>query len=698
MRYLVTGATGFIGRHLLERLLQRDDAEIFAVVRPGSAYKLEELRHELGATGEQLRAVHGDLTRALMGVSDKDRKALRGTVDHFFHLAAIYDITADDASQQEANVEGTRRAVNLAVDLQAGCFDYVSTIGVAGFYDGTFTEDMFDEANKFPNPYLRTKHDAEGVVRAECSVPYRIYRPSMVVGHSRTGFIDKVDGPYYMFPLIQWFQRLIPRGVPAPGITTDGVMNLVPVDFVAAAMDHIAHLPDRDGQVFFLTDNHHYTVLELLNIFSRAAGGPRFIKTLNSSWLTGRDSVRELLDNPRVHDVINTVLKPLGIPADLLGIMDWPTRFDNSNTLAALEGSGITVPELETYAANLWQYWESHLAPGQTEENRPAKRRAIQLNTPDIAPHLRRIRGAWTWGLRQRLSPRRALRRRVEGKVVVITGASSGIGAGLAHRLARAGATVVVTARSIEKLQDLVEDINAGGGSAYAYRADLSNLESCDRVCREILNDHGQVDILVNNAGRSIRRSIKYAFNRFHDYERTMQLNYFGAIRMAMNLLPQMSERRSGHIVNVSTVGVQDAPPRFSAYLGSKFALEGWTMAAANEFAHEGIEFSLVNYPLVRTPMIAPTRIYDYFPAMSPEQAVDWLCEVIVTRPKRKVTPFGLLALFSYYAFPKTAEFIVNTGYQIIPESFGKPKDAEPGTAQALPDNVKPLRGRKKQG
>jgi NAD(P)-dependent dehydrogenase (short-subunit alcohol dehydrogenase family) len=172
-----------------------------------------------------------------------------------------------------------------------------------------------------------------------------------------------------------------------------------------------------------------------------------------------------------------------------------------------------------------------------------------------------------------------------------------------------------------------------------------------------------------------------------------MQLNYFGAIRMAMNLLPQMRERRGGHIINVSTVGVQNAPPRFSAYLGSKFALEGWTMAAATEFVHENIHFSLVNYPLVRTPMIAPTKIYDYFPALSPEQAVNWLCEVIVKRPKRKTTPFGLFSLFMYYAFPKTAEFIVNTGYQVVPETFGKSRsDNKPDPEQPVPDNVKPLK------
>ena len=209
------------------------------------------------------------------------------------------------------------------------------------------------------------------------------------------------------------------------------------------------------------------------------------------------------------------------------------------------------------------------------------------------------------------------------------------------------------------------------------------------------------MDILVNNAGRSIRRSVIYSLDRFHDYQRTMQLNYFGAIRMAMNLIPAMQAHGEGHIINVTTVGVFNGVPRFSAYLGSKCALEGWTMAAQNELLHTGICFTLMNYPLVRTPMIAPTKIYDYFPAMSQERAVAWMCEAIVRRPKRLATSFGLFALGMYTFLPKTAELIVNTGYQIVPEFFGKPgtgKDKAPSVSLASDDEhdgkVQPLRRR----
>ena len=290
----------------------------------------------------------------------------------------------------------------------------------------------------------------------------------------------------------------------------------------------------------------------------------------------------------------------------------------------------------------------------------------IEWQRPDLRPHIKRISSAAGWRWRQRFSPRGALRRRVAGQVVLITGASSGIGAGLSHRLARAGATVLLVARSLDKLQDTVDDIRADGGRAHAYRCDLADLDSCDRLCEQVLAEHGGVDILVNNAGRSIRRSVMHSLDRFHDYQRTMQLNYFGAIRLAMNLIPAMQARGQGHVINVSTMGVQSAPARFSAYLGSKSALEGWTLAAQNELVHTGVEFTLMNYPLVRTPMIAPTAIYRYVPAMSEERAVDWLCEAIVTRPKRKVPAFGLASQVMYQVLPKTSELIVNTSFQLL--------------------------------
>lgn len=300
----------------------------------------------------------------------------------------------------------------------------------------------------------------------------------------------------------------------------------------------------------------------------------------------------------------------------------------------------------------------------------------ILFRKPKILPYFKRARDHWVWNAKSIVKPEDALQHRVEGKVIVLTGASSGIGASVAHKLAAAGATLLLVSRSQDKLDALVNSIETEGGSqAYAYPADLSETDDCDRVCQRMLEQHGQVDILINNAGRSIRRSIKFSLDRFHDYERTMKLNFFGSLKMTMNLLPGMLERDEGHVVNVTTVGVQANPARFSAYLGSKWALEGWSWVAANEFAHTGVRVSTINYPLVRTPMIAPTKIYDYTPAMSPERAVDWMLDIIITRNKRKAGPFGVGALGMYYLFPKTSETIVNLGYQLL---YEEPPAAKP--------------------
>ena len=250
----------------------------------------------------------------------------------------------------------------------------------------------------------------------------------------------------------------------------------------------------------------------------------------------------------------------------------------------------------------------------------------------------------------------------LEGKIALVTGSSRGLGRSHAVVLAEHGADVIVHDILLEEAEETLAMVRQIGREARLITTDIRDVG----VFQEAVRDAGRVDILVNNAGRSIRRSVMHSLDRFHDYQRTMQLNYFGAIRLAMNLIPAMQARGQGHVINVSTMGVQSAPARFSAYLGSKSALEGWTLAAQNELVHTGVEFTLMNYPLVRTPMIAPTAIYRYVPAMSEERAVDWLCEAIVTRPKRKVPAFGLASQVMYQVLPKTSELIVNTSFQLL--------------------------------
>jgi len=252
MAYFVTGATGFIGRFVVANLLKRGKP-VYVLVRKASLRKLDELRAHWGADDKQVIPVIGDLAKKGLGIADADAKKLKGKIDHYFHLAAVYDLKASADDQQLANVAGTRHALQFAGAVAAGCFHHVSSIAAAGLYDGVFREDMFEEAEDLDHPYFKTKHDSEGVVRRESKVPFRIYRPGFVVGHSKTGEIDKIDGPYYFFKAIQKMRELLPPWMPTVGIE-GGRINIVPVDFVADAIDYIAHRKGLDGKCFHLTD------------------------------------------------------------------------------------------------------------------------------------------------------------------------------------------------------------------------------------------------------------------------------------------------------------------------------------------------------------------------------------------------------------------------------------------------------------
>ena len=638
MNYFVTGATGFIGRFLVGRLLKRDDARVFALVRCGSEYKLDALRSRLGVDADRLVAIHGDINEKLLGVSKRDQDDLNGQIDHFFHLAAIYDLTADENTQRYTNIEGTRQTLKLAEKIQAGRFHHVSSIAAAGLYDGTFTEDMFEEATGLDDAYLLTKHESEALVRQESKIPWRIYRPAMVVGHSETGAMDKVDGPYYLFKFIQKLKDVLPNWIPLIGVE-GGHFNVVPVDFVADALDHIAHQPDHDGQCFHLTADRSYSLGEIMDIVAGAAQAPRMaLKLENRLFDVVPGFVRKGVSALTPNLLLNAALDNLDIPPSAMKFLTFPTEYDNSRAKAALEGTGIAAPELESYIQQLWDFWENHLDPDRGER-------------------------------KDELQPLPTLPERVEGKVVMVTGATSGIGKASALKLARAGATVLVIARTAEKLEETLHEIDQLGGTAQAYSCDVSDLTDVDNLVQQVLADHGHVDILVNNAGRSIRRSVVHAFDRFHDYERTMQLNYFGALRLIMQLMPSMIENGGGHVINISSIGVLTNAPRFSAYVASKAALDAFTRCASSELAHEGIRFTTINMPLVRTPMIAPTKIYNHVPTISPTQAADMICDAIVRQPKRIATNLGVMGQVMHFITPRVTETIMNTGYKLFSDS-----------------------------
>lgn len=646
MAYFVTGATGFIGRHLVQELVDHREGPIFVLCRSGSMGRLETLMRRWSS--ERVVPVIGDLSQPSLGVDPAFVEEHLGAIDHFFHLAAIYDMTADDATNETMNVGGTRHAVELAASLRAGVFHQVSSVAAAGEFRGRFDETMFDEGQHLPSPYHRTKYDSEKIVREESSVPWRVYRPAIVVGHSQTGAMDKVDGPYYFFPLMKALRDRLPAWLPLVGVDL-GDTNVVPVDYVAKAMDHLAHLPGRDGEAFHLVNPDPQPTVEMVNLFCKAAGAPQFAtpgpRLPVPAALRPARLINAVVKQKAAQVVLDQTLGRLGIPAEVVAHTGFTAVFDSSRTEQALAGSGIAVPDLESYARTLWGYWEEYLDESTGKDAR--------------------VRAA------------------LAGKHVLITGASSGIGQVTALKVAQAGGIPVLVARGKDKLEETRAVIEMRGGTAHVFPCDLSDLEAIDRLCEQVTAELPSIDFVINNAGRSIRRSLRLSHDRFHDFERTMQLNYFGAIRLIMGLIPAMEKQKRGHVVNISSIGVQTNPPRFSAYVASKAALDSWSNVVASEVVGNGITFTNIHMPLVRTPMIAPTKIYDKFPTISPAQAADTVIEAMVERPHEINTLLGNVGAVAHTVAPKAAFRVLNMAYHVFPDSAAaKGQFAQSGTRE----------------
>jgi len=624
MRYVVTGGTGFIGRRIVSEILARDgDGEVWVLVRRESLARFERLAAEWG---ERVKPLVGDLTSAHLGLTVADLAEV-GSVDHVVHCGAVYDITADgpdaEAAMRRANVDGTRAVIELASTAGA-TLHHLSSIAVAGTFPGEFTEDDFDVAQDLPTPYHQTKFEAEMLVRAAPGLRYRVYRPAVVVGDSRTGEMDKVDGPYYFFGLLAKLAAL-PRYTPIM-LPDTGRTNVVPVDYVAQAVVAIMHAPDRDGQTFHLTAPKSIGLVHIYRGVAKEAGLPELLGSLPGSLATPL-----LAATGRAKVLRNMAATQLGIPAEILDVVDLAPTFTSDNATEALRDTGIRVPDFASYAPRLWRYWASHLDPDRARRDDPA--------------------GA------------------LVGRHVVITGASSGIGRASAIAVAERGARVFALARNAEALDELVAEIRDAGGEAYAFTCDVTDSASVDHTVKDILGRFGHVDYLVNNAGRSIRRSVSASTDRLHDYERVMAVNYFGSVRMVLALLPHWRARRFGHVVNVSSAGVQASSPKYSAYVPSKAALDSFAEVVGSETLSDHITFTSIHMPLVKTPMIAPSRKLNPMPAISADHAAAMVIRGLVDKPARIDTPVGTLAEVGHYVAPGLSRRILHQLYLGYPDS-----------------------------
>lgn len=618
MRYVVTGGTGFIGRRVVSRLLEsRPDAQVWVLVRRRSLGRFERLAAQWG---DRVKPLVAELPE--LDLSDEVLAEL-GEIDHVVHCAAIYDITAGEPEQRAANVEGTRAVIGLARRLGA-TMHHVSSIAVAGDFRGEYTEDDFDVGQQLPTPYHQTKFEAELLVRSTPGLRHRIYRPAVVVGDSRTGEMDKVDGPYYFFGVLAKLAvlpSLTPILLPDTGRT-----NIVPVDYVVDALVALLHADGRDGQTFHLTAEKTIGLRGIYRGVAKAAGLPPLRGSLPRSVAAPVLNVRG-----RARVLRNMAATQLGIPAEVFDLVDLPPTFVSEKTRNALRDYGIRVPEFSSYAPKLWRYWAEHLDPDRARRDDP--------------------RGP------------------LHGRHVIITGASSGIGRASAIAIAERGATVFALARNGAALDELVDEIRANGGAAHAFTCDVTDSASVEHTVKDILGRFDHVDYLVNNAGRSIRRSVVNSTDRLHDYERVMAVNYFGAVRMVLALLPHWRERRFGHVVNVSSAGVQARNPKYSSYLPTKAALDAFSDVVGSEVLSDHITFTNIHMPLVRTPMIVPSHRLNPVRAISPERAAAMVVRGLVDKPARIDTPLGTLAEAGNYFVPRTSRRILHQLYLGYPDS-----------------------------
>ena len=643
---LLTGATGFLGHQLVSGLLKQGHQLVLLVRNPEAdrcrnlISKWETLTSSLG-NGASLAIWRGDICLPDLGL-DMNACSL-DQFEHIYHLAAVYDLAAPERTVLDTNVGGTERLLEcLKASRFSGRVHVVSSIAIAGDYEGEFSEDMFDEGQNHPHAYHSSKYKSEACARRyreECGMDVRIYRPSAVVGHSQTGEIDKVDGPYYMFLLVSFLKRWLPPWVPIVIPKYEASLDVVPQDYVIDALLCLSQMEDTEGQFcFHLTSSSSIRLDQMFKYILRAADGPKVGLSIPLNFSGVQGGIWKQLSMVKQLKIVQLLLdktfSKLGIPISVFSAMMSSVTFSSDKTRGLLDQQDICAPQFEDYVNVLWDYYNRHLDP---------------------------------------VKDRDALAKKaLEGKLLLITGGSSGIGFASARRALQYGARVILVARHEDKLMQCKSDLLEGGlyssDKIDIYPCDISNLDECDGLVSYIEEVYGEIDLVFSNAGRSIRRSISHSEGRFHDLERTMQLNYFGASRLILGLLPLMLKSGGGHILHSSSMGTMAVTPRFGPYMASKAAMDALGDSLAAEFSDRGINVTSIKFPLVKTKMVAPTKEYKDAELVSPDSAAQMFIDAVIDRPRKQLTGLGLfLGTLSLYA-PELVTQIYNYLYQIWPD------------------------------